>query len=218
MSRREQEIVALVDMVFAPTDVLIRRFKAHVPRVALVPNACDPGDLPRVEDLPRAETRRGFGYTGTMARWFDWSLVKTLAESFPSDPVELIGPIYHRPKGRLPQNVRLRPPLSSTQAMEAASHFAVGIIPFVMDELTNAVDPIKYYEYVALGLPVLATPFGGMGAHRGKPGVFLAKGPAEWARQAQVAMKFKMAQDPASFRKENSWEARFDGSGLLSPL
>ena len=35
---------------------------------------------------------------------------------------------------------------------------AVGLIPFHLNELTQAVNPIKYYEYLACGLPVAAPP------------------------------------------------------------
>ncbi len=35
---------------------------------------------------------------------------------------------------------------------------AVGLIPFHLNELTEAVNPIKYYEYLASGLPVVAPP------------------------------------------------------------
>jgi glycosyltransferase involved in cell wall biosynthesis len=34
----------------------------------------------------------------------------------------------------------------------------VGLIPFHLNELTEAVNPIKYYEYLASGLPVVAPP------------------------------------------------------------
>lgn len=37
-------------------------------------------------------------------------------------------------------------------------HFAIGLIPFKVNELTHAVNPIKLREYLAAGLPVISTP------------------------------------------------------------
>ena len=32
------------------------------------------------------------------------------------------------------------------------------MIPFIVNKLTNTVSPVKFYEYMALGLPVITTP------------------------------------------------------------
>ena len=37
-------------------------------------------------------------------------------------------------------------------------HFDVGLIPFKVNELTYAVNPIKLREYLSAGLPVVSTP------------------------------------------------------------
>ena len=42
------------------------------------------------------------------------------------------------------------------------AQFDVGLIPFLKNRLTDSVDPIKYHEYRALGLPVVSTSFGEM--------------------------------------------------------
>jgi glycosyltransferase involved in cell wall biosynthesis len=39
-----------------------------------------------------------------------------------------------------------------------AAHFDVGLIPFKINKLTVAVNPLKLMEYFAVGLPVVSTP------------------------------------------------------------
>ena len=64
--------------------------------------------------------------------------------------------------------------------------FSAGLIPFIKNELTASVDPIIYYEYFVLGLPVLSTRFGEMALREGSPGVFLVDG-QDLAAQVETA-------------------------------
>ena len=89
--------------------------------------------------------------------------------------------------------------------------FSVGLIPFLKNKLTASVDPIKYYEYFALGLPVLSTRFGEMALRDGRSGVFLVDSKDNLAAQVKNALSYECRiEDINSFRLENSWESRFD--------
>ena len=82
--------------------------------------------------------------------------------------------------------------------------------------LTNSVDPIKYYEYKALGLPVISTNFGEMSFHSVNHGVFISQSLDDVVALADAALSvdFK-AVDVAAFRLENSWSTRFDAAQLI---
>lgn len=49
--------------------------------------------------------------------------------------------------------------------MSEISKFDVAIIPFVNNEITRFVDPVKYYEYALAQIPILSTNFGEMAWH-----------------------------------------------------
>ena len=55
-----------------------------------------------------------------------------------------------------PANVNLLGPRSHPEINDIAARWHVGIIPFTVSVLSDAVDPIKIYEYFALGLPVVS--------------------------------------------------------------
>jgi hypothetical protein len=94
--------------------------------------------------------------------------------------------------------------------------FDVGLIPFKRTDLTASVDPIKYYEYRALHLPVLSTCFGEMALRQGQSGVFLTNKHSELSRMARAAIASKCEiKDIQQFRTVNSWKARFDAAGIL---
>src|SRR6185295_2677914 len=102
------------------------------------------------------------GYVGCVASWFDWPLVIRLARTLRDGAVHVVGPRYVSPPRPLPSNVKLFPACSHADAVDHIRRFSVGLIPFKRNRLTAAVDPIKYYGYRAMGLPVLTTSFGEM--------------------------------------------------------
>ena len=94
------------------------------------------------------------------------------------------------------------------------AHADVALIPFVVSRLTQAVSPLKVFEYLAMGVPVVSTPLVEL---RGMPHVHLAEGPAAFA--AAVGRAAAEPRDEAAlsaFARANGWEARVDG--LLAAL
>ena len=85
-----------------------------------------------------------------------------------------------------------------------------GLIPFQLNELTEAVNPIKYYEYLACGLPVVAPPLrelavmkGPLYAYRGKEGFLSA------LKKALAAGESEREENRAYARKQ-TWRSRYE--------
>ena len=94
--------------------------------------------------------------------------------------------------------------------------FTVGLIPFKLNELTAAIDPIKYYEYRSLGIPVLSTHFGEMSLRQGQPGIFIANTDSNLDYHINKAIDYEYpVSEIQTFRKINSWEARFNSGNIL---
>jgi hypothetical protein len=98
--------------------------------------------------------------------------------------------------------------------------FSVGLIPFRPNRLTAGVDPIKYYGYRGMGLPVLTTAFGEMaGRHASDRGVYTIDGPADLAAAAAAALAHGDAPaDVAAFRDRHAWERRFADARLFQDM
>ena len=156
------------------------------------------------------------GYIGTIAYWFDWALLISLAKSYPEAVFKLIGPVYNQPPMPLPNNVYLEPPLSHDEAMEAMNKFDVGLIPFKIAPLTSSVDPIKYYEYRSLGLPVISSSFGEMALRKESDGVFKVNRDSNIKEIIERALtRGKDLANTVQFRNDNSWESRFDKGNMF---
>ena len=218
MARRERRLARAVSLVWASSSALHERWSHEARAVHLAFNALDPGLLPppRLNPVPR--TRKVFGYVGTIAGWFDWPWLLALAKARPDDLIRLIGPLYQR-RPALPGNVELLPPCTHEAALLAMRDFDVGLIPFWDNELTASVDPIKYYEYRAIGLPVLSTAFGEMRRRAEEPGVFLSAAHDDIARLANSALDHRDSlPECAEFVRKNHWQARFDELWSTLPM
>jgi len=103
------------------------------------------------------------GYIGAIAPWFDFELVRAVAEARPQWDFVLVGPVLGEPAAlarldALP-NVSVRPAVPHDEVPRVLADFDVGLIPFRRTTLTEGVNPNKLYEYLAAGLPVVSTPF-----------------------------------------------------------
>ena len=204
----EEEIAAGVGLVVASTAPLVRKFSALHPRVIQLRNAFDMSLLAPYEGPPRGPAHVGF--IGCLGGWFDWSVTARLAEAVHPAPVTLIGPKASRAPMGLPGNVTLHPPCSQTEGARRIQEFTIGLIPFTIDALTAGVDPIKYYQYRAAGLPVLATRFGEMAARGAADGVFFLDANQDMTTAVTDASAYRAsASEIASFREANTWTARF---------
>lgn len=114
--------------------------------------------------FPEPQSPPRLGYLGAIAPWFDFDLVETLAKAHPEWNVDLVGPVMLGAEADVDRltrldNVRLRPPVAYDDVPRVLLEFSVGLIPFRYNALTRGVNPNKMYEYLAVGLPVVASRF-----------------------------------------------------------
>lgn len=221
MRCRELQLVRTVGEVWGSSSILIRRWRKVRADVRRVHNALDAKVLPGVMPRPARPARvtgvsKVFGYVGTIGTWFDWNWVVRLALARPTDRIRLIGPVFTPVPSALPLNIVMLPRCDHRQALHAMQDFDVGLIPFRRNRLTASVDPIKFYEYRAHGLPVLSTDFGEMSLRRHAPGTFLDSAGGDLVDLVRCALTY--VPDPAQtqrFVAHNTWEARFAATGIL---
>jgi hypothetical protein len=164
MALNTKDALAAADLVVFSSDPLSTKYSNQSKNSTIILNA---HNHERFAVAPRPKESASpqhpvFGYVGTLGSWFDWNLVIELSEQAPHSSIPLIGPVYTKPRRPLPSNIHLLGPMSNSQAISHMRGFSAGLIPFKINELTDYVDPIKYYEYRTLGLPVFSSSFGQM--------------------------------------------------------
>jgi hypothetical protein len=216
MSDWENSIIAKVGKVLVSSTQLRNKFLAFGIQACPILNACNTGSLPPLQErVPHPPFR--LGYVGTIGSWFDWGLVRDLTTVMDDIAIEITGPIFSQPPSNLPKNISLLPECTHADALKRMLDFDVALIPFLDTRLTHSVDPIKYYEYRAMGLPVLSSAFGEMRFRQEESGVFLLCNKTDYLRSISAALAYRAEQGMIErFREENSWSRRFCDVGLFS--
>lgn len=215
MRRREEIIISLAEVIWTSSTHLYEKWSKKHDDVRLVFNGLDADVFMPSLSWPSSVDRTIYGYLGTVGNWFDWEMILALAHTVPDDLIRIIGPIYKPVPGELPANIEIFPPCEHTEAMHKMAEFDVGLIPFLQNELTNSVDPIKYYEYRALRIPIISTNFGEMRYRGTANGVFLfCDGMSLGSLIESTRKEIRRKCLDMDFINSNSWAARFEQTGL----
>ena len=124
-------------------------------------------DPARVEPavLPGPSHAPVLGYVGSLHSWVDLDLVGALAAAIPDARIALVGPAPPETAAALDRLIASRPnvhwlgPRPYDDVPSIVRAFRVGLIPFRRTPLTEAVNPVKLYEYAAAGIPTVSTRF-----------------------------------------------------------
>lgn len=217
----EVRFAARADLVLASAPALVKRLRTISSNVLAAPNVADTELFSqalhsgRVDPAMAALSGPRIVFTGAIvATKLDIPLIVELARLRPSWSFALVGPIGpgdprtdasalerepnihllgHRRYGELPDVLR---------AADA------GLIPYARNELTESIFPMKVYEYLSAGLPVIATP---LPALEGLEDVATAPD----ARAMAALLDRALAEDSGQRRAErsraaasNSWARR----------
>lgn len=209
----EALLVHEADVVFASAERLVRKFaQAKVPAI-LVRNGVDYSHFANSNSaLPDATPPKPIiGYYGAIADWIDLDLIAEVATLRPQYSFVLIGQVFNRDVSRLEAlpNVYLlgHKPYDSLPAYLRS--FDVCHIPFLLNEVTAATDPVKLYEYLSLGKPVVSTSLSEL--EYCKDLVLLADQAPEYAAALDRALAMTSESDQErrrQFARNNTWLSR----------
>ena len=161
----ERELCRRADVVFTTSRPLLESKRAYNPETHLALHGVDHEHFARAlapdtavaEDIARLP-RPVLGFIGLIEDWVDLELIAHLAARRPDWSFALIGKskVDTSQLAKHP-NVHLlgHKPYASLPAYCKA--FDVSLIPFVVNELTRHVNPIKLREYLSAGLACVST-------------------------------------------------------------
>jgi len=160
LAENERWLVGAADLTFYSSRTLMERVQArsHGGRGLVVHNGVASSLVARepLADRKRegANASLTFGYFGTISHWFDWGLIDSLLLAYPQARLVLAGPV----ESSIPAHGRIHHvgTLAHDQLRSFSQDCDVLLMPFRVNRLIEAVDPVKLYEYVAFGRPCLA--------------------------------------------------------------
>jgi O-antigen biosynthesis protein len=154
------------------------------------------------------------GYIGAVFRWVDIELLCKLSEAHPEYSILLIGPVHFGLDDlKKRKNIRILGSKKFDLLPRYLSFMDVCLIPFTINKLTVASNPIKLYEYLAAGKPVVSTALPDVQINASDI-VYIGKNHEDFIRKVEMAVEETRHKDSAliakriNFAKVNSWDAR----------
>jgi len=161
---READLLHKSDFVVTSASRLQETKQAVNPNCHLITHGVDYEHFSKVPDLePAAELgalpRPVLGFHGLIADWVNLPLIADLARMHPEWSVVIVGKVDTDVSiFKDLKNVHLIGHRKYEQLPNYLRGFDIAILPFVVNELTIAANPLKLREYLAAGLPVIAAP------------------------------------------------------------
>ena len=210
----EAELCTRADLVITTSETLCDERKRFNPNTHWVPNGVDVAHFSapvepaeELNDLPKPIV----GFVGGLSEWLDLELVADLARQRPEWSFVLVGPIAIDTSSVFGlANVKLLGPRPYASVPRYLAAMDVGLIPFKQNRVTYHADPIKAYEYLAAGLPVVATRMPALERLTGV--VRLADSPSSFVAALDSATAESRDTNKAMRQAEaarHSWSSRF---------
>lgn len=214
-----QTIRYKADLIFTTSEDLVKFFDRPT-GCAFVPNGAA---LDHIEQVPKLVDREVagiprpiIGYVGTMQEdRIDIDLIAYLAKANPTKSFVLVGPVWPGLKQEVETKLKNLPNVYFTgrksfiEARMYIREFAVAMVPYLQNEFNRHANPMKVYEYLAAGKPVVATP--GPGLSVLKKYIRLAATPEAFNDEMLKALDENSVSDielRKSAAHEHSWGAR----------
>ena len=162
----EQRILQQADLVFVTSSTLLESKRPWNRNTYLVPNGVDYDHFARRPDHPPSDIaalpRPRIGYAGAINEKLDLELLEWVARQRPDWRVILVGPVLLQHPQRL-ANLQALPNVhflgrKSLDELPAYMHsFDVCLMPYARNLWTENINPLKLYEYLAAGRPIVST-------------------------------------------------------------
>lgn len=202
------------DLIFTVSDNLLTFFD-NQPNVYWISNGVDIKHYNQkfslinrdIADIPKPIV----GYIGVIQEKVDIGLIKYLARQNPKKSFVLVGPVWNeqdKAKAELDKedNVYFLGYKKYSEAPMYIQQFDVGIIPHKQEAFAASTNPMKMYEYLACGKPVVASH--GVGTENISEMVAIAKDKEDWHDKINKSLTNNSKENEQSrqeFVKQYSW-------------
>lgn len=171
LERDHLSLLNQADLVTVSANKLMDQLPKNIlPKALLINNAVSQEFIDAVDaydqdptDMMAWDKHPVLGYFGAIAEWLDFDLIEILAEELPNSKIVLIGPVSDNVSKRVANilmnhsNIIVLPACKQLELIPFLKRFDVCLIPFIKNAVTDAVSPVKLFEYFSAGKPVVTT-------------------------------------------------------------
>ncbi|MDO4551969.1 MAG: glycosyltransferase [Bacillota bacterium] len=219
VDKMEEDLARQADMIFSTAAGLYDTLIKYNENTALLPNGVNYRLFSQAAEAKGEPSSSGpvFGFVGMLQSCIDYSCLEAVARAWPEGELRLIGRplpgVDYRELKVLP-NVKFLGLLPQEELPEQIRQFDVCLNPFRGGELSRDVSPLKFYEYLATGKPVVSTPEPGQ-VQDYRDVVFIGATPEEFVDRCREALAeagtaegAEKARRRMEYGQACSWESR----------
>jgi teichuronic acid biosynthesis glycosyltransferase TuaH len=212
----EKRLMAMSSVVCVSSQHLLgilRKRYAVRPETILVRNACPAGMDSALKETPTELVKQGVWhimYFGTLSH-LDWESIRSAIDSLDDVVFDLFGPAEGVCLPVDSSRIKWHGIVSHAELSVYASQAACLAFPFAMSPLVDSVDPVKLYEYVGFGKPIISVRYSEV--ERFAPFVEFYSSPHEFVDVLQKMIdggfqRKYTAEQRSVFLRDNSWLKR----------
>jgi len=224
ISEGYRRIMERAEVIFTVSESLVKKFDGARARIVRhIPNGVDP-TLFQSAGQEVAASREGspsgpvLTYVGVMHARFSPEIISACAEAFPEATIQLVGPVWDHDDIealRALPNVRFTGFIHHGRIPAIMKGSDVLLLPHRVTQASCSMDPLKIYEYLAAGPPIVSTKvppitsFGDL--------VYAAADTGEFVRMVGQALDESRSDDAEGQRErrtkeaeQHSWKKRVD--------
>lgn len=168
--------------------------------------------LKDVNSIDIYEDKINMVYIGTVAEWFDVETIEYAAKTNSNIIINIIGPIdsisEDFKKLYRYQNIKILGKRPYEEIPHILSKMDIAIMPFIVNDVVKAVNPVKIYEYLSMGMPVISVKYNETEKFGEK--IYLYSNKYEFVKKIEDAMENKFDQSRIEYAQNNTWQKRVD--------
>lgn len=217
----EDKITKNADLVINTSDALFNNRKTNNPNCFKVYNACDcqffmqtakntNGESKCLDNIPRPIV----GYYGCVERRIDFDMLYEVFSDHPEWSLVMVGPVeqqYIPEKFRRLENVVMPGRKPYEEIPVILNQFDVALIPYKQDQVSQTIFPMKLYEYMSSGKPIVSLNFNPALLSKMTEEIYLAENAEMLAEAIQKALGEKGEEKKnrrIALAKQNTWRSR----------
>lgn len=206
-----EHLLKLADFVCTPSLVQKENLESRGIKIYYLPNGFRPTES-NSSDCPLADLTNvphpRIIYVGAIARWFDLTLLEYCLKELKFCSFVIIGnKDLSLSKYKRYSNFYYLGPKKQDEVNSYLMKADIGIIPFRLDvDLVHSVNPIKMYEYMSAGLPIVAAAWQELKLMN--PPIKLASSKEEFVAHLRVLIDNPTKRNYEAYIKEATWMQR----------